>query len=45
MAQAPRVAFKLGLILAAMTAVAVATWAASPMGSDPIYRPHLQLVY
>jgi hypothetical protein len=39
------VALKFGLVVAAMIAVAVTTWAASPMGSDPIYGPQLQLVY
>jgi hypothetical protein len=45
MALGSRVALKFGLVVAAMIAAAVMTWAASPMGGDPIYQPQLQLVY
>jgi hypothetical protein len=45
MARGSRVALRFGLILAVVIAAAVITWAASPMGSEPTYRPQLQLVY
>jgi hypothetical protein len=43
MARGSRVALKFGLVVAAMIAAAVMTWAASPMGGDPIYQPHFSL--
>jgi hypothetical protein len=45
MAQGSRVALKFGLVVAVMIAAAVMTWAASPMGSEPIYQPQYPLVY
>jgi hypothetical protein len=47
MSRGPGVGLSLGVIvLAALIAAAITTWAASPMkGSEPIYRPQYPLVY
>jgi hypothetical protein len=45
MARGSRVALRFGLIFAVVIAAAVITWAASPMGSEPIYQPQYPLVY